>query len=73
MREEREGEENESARQVLYKGAERCMTKKGGYMTTKTPEPFDVKTWSAESGLGKALFNSDLRTDASQSQLSPIS
>eukprot|EP00965_Chrysotila_dentata_P152625 5044100-Pleurochrysis_carterae.AAC.1 len=67
------GEKNESARQVLHKGAERCMTKKGRYMTIDTLDSFDAKTWSAESELGKALFNSDLGIDALQSQLSPVS
>eukprot|EP00965_Chrysotila_dentata_P107484 3551090-Pleurochrysis_carterae.AAC.1 len=70
--EEGEGEENESARQVLYKGAERCVPKKGGYMTIKTPGSFNAKTWSDESELGKALFDSDLGTDASPSRLSPV-
>eukprot|EP00965_Chrysotila_dentata_P079050 2606858-Pleurochrysis_carterae.AAC.1 len=49
------------------------MTEKGEYMTSKTPGPIDVKTWSAESELGGALFGSDLGIDALQSQLSPVS
>eukprot|EP00965_Chrysotila_dentata_P114576 3787012-Pleurochrysis_carterae.AAC.1 len=42
------GEKNGNAKQVLYMGAERCMTKKGEYMTINTPDSIDVKTWSAE-------------------------
>eukprot|EP00965_Chrysotila_dentata_P007864 256831-Pleurochrysis_carterae.AAC.1 len=67
------GEKNGSARQGLYMSAERCMVTKGGYMTINTPDLINVKTWSAESELGGALFGSDLGTDALQSQLSPVS
>ena len=60
-------------KQVLYMSAEKCTTKKGGHMTINTPDSIDVKTWSAESELGGALFGSDLGIDALQSQLSPVS
>eukprot|EP00965_Chrysotila_dentata_P257076 6212761-Pleurochrysis_carterae.AAC.2 len=49
------------------------MTKKGKSKIIKTPDSVNIKTWSAESELGKALFDSDLGTDSSPSRLSPVS
>eukprot|EP00965_Chrysotila_dentata_P094493 3123995-Pleurochrysis_carterae.AAC.1 len=49
------------------------MTEKGGYMTSNTPDSIYVKTWSAESEPGGALFDYDSEIDALQSQLSPVS